>query len=215
MLKLDILVRKEHLEDDLREIIRYVHPEWVDNFGDELKTTPLSGGISNTLYACFPKSKGLNSNDTLLFRLYGKDTEKLIDRSKEIAAMSMINAIGLGPKFYCEFVNGCCYEYMCGVICDTKLVSDPAVYTKIAEATATLHLANFKGLRSEDELDETDERPFIFDKIKQILDLVSADYAKNMSHMTEAYLKKTPSLTQLKEEFCSLEAQMRKYICFI
>lgn len=196
---LDVTVTETNLESDVKRIIETIHPEWVRNFGDELKVRELNGGISNKLFACFPKSYGLDSTETLLVRVYGKDSEKFIDRDEEIATIEIIKDIGLGPKFYCRFANGICYEYLPGSIVDHQLVTDPEVYPKIADSVARLHLANFKGRRTQHQL-EPNEKPFILWKIGQLLDLIREDYSANMTKMTADYLKKTPSLAQLREE---------------
>lgn len=207
--EIEIEVTEKNLENDLKQIIEKVHPEWLDKFGEELKTSTMNGGISNKLYACYPKSIGLDSTETLLVRLYGKDTEKFIDRDEEIATLKTFKAIDLGPKFYCSFLNGICYEYLPGSIVDYKIVTDPVSFPRIAESIASLHLANFKGLRTEEQLDK-DEKPFIFNKIAQLIDLIRPDYSKNMSKMTDECLKKTPTLTQLRDELSFLQNQIKK-----
>lgn len=207
---IDVEVSEEHLESDMRKILEQAYPEWLAKYGnDQIKTSPMNGGISNKLYACYPNSIGLNSHETLLFRLYGKDTEKFVDREEEIATLSIINSIGLGPRFYTSFRNGICYEYLPGRIADYELVTNPDVYPKIAESVATLHLASFKGLRTEEQL-EPDEKPFIFEKIRQVIDLIREDYTANIPKMTDVYLKKTPTIRQLRDELSYMEARVKE-----
>lgn len=206
----EVEVNESDLENSLKKVIELVHPEWIEHFSEDMKIIPLSGGISNKLYACYPKSKGFNSTETLLFRIYGKNTELVVDREHEIATMTLMQSIGLGPKFYCRFAHGICYEYLPGAIVDQKMASQPDIYAKIAEATASMHLADFKGLRTDEHL-ESDESLFIFDKIADLIGLLNEDYKSSMVKMTDAFLKKTPTVSQLREELSSIKARVKQY----
>ncbi len=101
-------------------------------------TTCVRGGITNSLFACYLKPNGLNHNETILFRVYGENSEKFISRSNEIDTMCLMNKEELGPKFYGRFKNGICYEYLPGSILDQSMVFDENIFPKVAKAIAGL-----------------------------------------------------------------------------
>lgn len=197
----DLFIEETNLNESVKRIACTLRPEWSDK---ELMIRELSGGITNRLVGCYPAHLGsFDTEETILFRVYGKNTELFISRSDEITTMQLMKQIGLGPKYYCSFKNGISYEYLPGAILDERLVRDDNVYPKVAQATATMHLLNFD--------DSSHHEPFIFNKIRDLLDLVKPDYKANMSHMTDDLLARVPSLSQLKQEFQFLESHLLNY----
>lgn len=200
-LELDVEVLEENLENSVKIILAQIRPEWEAHFSD-LTISSLSGGISNKLFCCYLKSDGPDTSNTILFRVYGKNTEKFVNRQDEIATMKLMNSIKLGPKFYCTFKNGISYEYLPGSIADPKLVYEPLVFPKIAESVATLHLANFKGIDTENDMNPN-EKPFVYIKITELLNLIDEE---NMPKTNDKY-----SLKSLKEEFNFLWTRIEQY----
>eukprot|EP01083_Nonionella_stella_P075533 205392_1 len=72
----------------------------------------IQGGITNLLYLLTPKSGDeCKSNDQasghkLLVRIYGENTEVLIDRDREEKLFYELGNVGFGPKLYGIFGNG-------------------------------------------------------------------------------------------------------------
>lgn len=110
---------------------------------DAIQIVCVRGGITNSLFATYLKSNGMNHADTILFRVYGENSEKFISRSNEIDTMCLMNEQGLGPRFYGRLRNGICYEYLPGSILDQNMVSDQSIYTKVAKAIAGLRKFHF------------------------------------------------------------------------
>jgi ethanolamine kinase len=192
----------------IAQLAQTVRPEWNS---EEIRISLLNGGVTNKLFSCYSDTFGLDSAHTLLFRIYGKKTEQFISRDEEIRVMEWAQSVGLGPRFYFKFKNGICYEYLPGRILDYELVQDASVYPRIAEAIASLHLINFKGLRVSSEL-EPGESVFIFSKIKQLIELLGeGDYSTSMRHMDESLLARTPCLDQIRKEFLELAARIDAY----
>jgi hypothetical protein len=57
--------------DSLLKIALALRPSWQNEAGN-IKIKMLSGGITNTLMACYLAENDLDSSQTLLFRIYGK-----------------------------------------------------------------------------------------------------------------------------------------------
>lgn len=83
------------------------------------------------------KHKG-KTNDVLI-RLNGKSTEKLLDRKRELHNMKLAHKFGLGPKIFCSFDNGICYEYFEGRSLQPHEMSSDFFIPRIARKLAQYH----------------------------------------------------------------------------
>jgi ethanolamine kinase len=211
--ELDTSITDENLTAAITEITHRIRPDFNAN-NDKLVIQNLSGGITNRLVACYPQKSGLNTRDTILFRLYGKHTENFISRDDEIATMKILKKHDLGPQLYCKFSNGIAYEFLPGHILDQNMVNDEKIFTRVAKTFAYFHFIDFDEPTTALDLakkSNNSKKPFIFPKIYQLLNLVKSDYQANMPHMSEAFLKKIPSLVKLKDEVKQLEDHIMAY----
>lgn len=204
---IEIKVNENLDENQFKQIAVKIKPEWSDQ---PIETTCIRGGITNSLFACYLKSTGVNHSSTILFRVYGENSEKFISRTAEIETMCLMNKQGLGPQYYGRFKNGICYEFLPGEILDQKMVYDEAIYTKVAKAIAGLHMTQFEGFVFETDL-QSDKEIFIFTEIWKLFDLVLDDYKANMPNMTDEYLKLIPSKEDLQKEIQFLQNHITAY----
>jgi ethanolamine kinase len=94
-----------------------------------LSLTQLSGGITNTVYLFeAPASR-------FVVRVYGNNTDAIIDRREEIAHILQIRLMAINATF----ANGLVVEYMEGVACEVPMLADPLISDKIAVALAQMH----------------------------------------------------------------------------
>ena len=63
----------------------------------------------------------------VLVRVYGEETERIIDRNIEMLNMRLLHAAGCSEPLYCKFSNGICYGFSPGICLDEKLVREPEV----------------------------------------------------------------------------------------
>jgi len=197
MQEFDVKLTTDNYKENITRICRELRPNWLSDDSD-LIIKPLNGGITNSLYACHLKDKHWNDNDTILFRIYGMNTEDFISRSDEMATMVLMKKIELGPQTYGHFQNGICYELISGDILTIDDVYNEKIYTKLAEAISTLQHSKFKGFKYLTE-DQTNEI-FLFEKLDKLFDLVHDDYKANMNDMTDELLKIIPSKDTIKKE---------------
>ena len=208
-LVLDVCINDENLNEQITEIYQKIRPNAQR---DTLIISTLSGGITNRLLACYSKEHGLDSGETVLFRLYGKNTEEFISREDEISTMKLLKKHSLGPELYCQFKNGISYEYLPGKILNKKMVFEEKILSKIALAFAYLHFIEFDGLITALDLEKKlNKKPFIFPEIYVLLNLVKSDYKAHMPQMTDDYLKTIPSKEKLKHEIKYLEDHLTAY----
>ena len=108
----------ENLDTEIKEITLKIRPEWSNK--PPMETVCVRSGITNSLFACYLKSTGLNHHETILYRIYNDKSEKLINRTSEIEAMCLTSEMGLGPKYFGKFKNGILYEFLTGSILDLE-----------------------------------------------------------------------------------------------
>ena len=116
-----------------------VKPVWN---GKMLKATQISFGtcITSTLIACYYGEK-MSNGTSILVRINGFGTEKIIDRENEINTLNIISSVESmnGVKLLAVFANGICYEYHGGSILDVQTVRDPHIAKLTAIEMAQLH----------------------------------------------------------------------------
>lgn len=108
-------------------------------------------GCTNKLIGCcIPKHNNndeiaLGDDDNLchyeviLIRIYGKNTEVLIDRHKEIENFKLLHKYGFAPMLLATFDNGLSYEYSNGKPLSKSDVYDEEVWRMIARRMAEMH----------------------------------------------------------------------------
>lgn len=69
-----------------------------------------------------------SSDDVVLVRVYGNMTDLYLDRERELEIFQILHEHGCGPKLYCSFENGICYQFMQGIVLDDTLLRQPVVY---------------------------------------------------------------------------------------
>lgn len=94
-------------DDSIFELLNRVFA-WNDK--NILKLDPVSGGITNSLFRC----NNTTTNETVLIRLYGKSTDSIIDRKRELVAHEMLFDLDLASKLYAKFNNGIIYGFIQG-----------------------------------------------------------------------------------------------------
>lgn len=114
----------------------------------------LTAGITNVIVKCSCKSSGdapflvrmyvrelpwrqgshgMDSNHAPRhWRSYGKNTELLINRERELANHTLLFSLGLAPAVLGRFDNGYAYEFAPGKSCSPAQVSDPKISSIIA-----------------------------------------------------------------------------------
>jgi ethanolamine kinase len=90
----------EQRQADVKRVAQELTPAgYLDG---ELSITQVSGGITNELY----KVTGTDSSHSVLVRLYGANTEILIDREIDNKCCAELSRLQLAPIFFGRFENG-------------------------------------------------------------------------------------------------------------
>ena len=84
-------------------------------------------------------------HEMILVRVYGHNSELMIDRKSEIRNMRLLHANDCGSELYASFKNGLAYQFLPGATLDLETVVDPCIYPLIARACAKMHSIKCKG----------------------------------------------------------------------
>ncbi|CAJ0575693.1 unnamed protein product, partial [Mesorhabditis spiculigera] len=118
-------------DQEALDILKTLKPEWKR---EDVKFEVFTAGITNKIFAA-----SVSDDDKVIFRVFGKNTEKIIDRRHELESWAVLAEKGLAAPLLGLFKNGIVCGYLPGKTLDVKLVRKPEMQTKIAEAMAKMH----------------------------------------------------------------------------
>ena len=81
----------------------------------------------------------------ILIRVYGHNSELMIDRQSEIRNMTLLHANDCGSELYASFQNGLAYQFLPGSILTMDTVLDPLIFPFISNVHTSM-LLPFAGL---------------------------------------------------------------------
>eukprot|EP00752_Nemacystus_decipiens_P017308 g15505.t1 len=90
------------LQKEVLSYIREALPGWRSLPDQDIQLKQITGGITNVIF----KARNLATGEGALVRVYGKDTDLLLDRTKEAAVFSELSTLGFGPKLLGKFKGG-------------------------------------------------------------------------------------------------------------
>ena len=100
-------------------------------------------GITNTLSKATKQWPGntesQNDDGAILMRAYGKGTDVLINREREVKAHNLLASMGLAPPLLARFENGLIYKFVQGDVCTPEDLRRPEVYRQVAKLLGQWH----------------------------------------------------------------------------
>lgn len=111
--------------------------------------------------------------EVILIRIYGENTEVLIDRRKEIENFKLLYNYGFAPRLLATFENGLSYEYLDGKPLSKTDVFDEQVWRKIAQRMAEMH----RNITTCDGINPLPTESTLWSKIRSFFDLIPAKYS--------------------------------------
>lgn len=137
---LSITVDPKNNKDDIYEILKLIRPSWEKN---SVMFKVFTEGITNQLIGCY---QHLEEDKMVLIRIYGENTERIIDRQVERLSMQLLHSLDMSPPLFCTFNNGMCYGYLVGEPLDEKSISNDKISRLIAKEMARLHSIKSKNI---------------------------------------------------------------------
>ena len=124
------------------ELAYAFNPAWKHTEG-EVEIVRFTDGITNTLSKATKNVPGKTQteidDDALLMRAYGKGTDVLIDREREMRAHSLLASMNLAPPLLARFENGLMYGFLQGDVCTPEDLRKPEVYRQVAKRLGQCH----------------------------------------------------------------------------
>lgn len=124
------------------KLVQAYAPEWKDSNG-KIKFKRFTEGITNTLTKATIEFPGNTASEVdrnaILLRAYGKGTDVLIDRQRELNAHTLLASRGLAPPLLARFENGLMYKYVEGDVCSPEDLRKPEVYKQVAQRLGQWH----------------------------------------------------------------------------
>lgn len=124
------------------ELAHEVYPEWKHTPG-AVEIVQFTDGITNTLSKATKRVPGQTAaqddDEAILLRAYGKGTDVLIDRARELKAHELLASMDLAPPLLARFDNGIVYKFVQGHVCSPADLRRPHVYRATAKRIGQWH----------------------------------------------------------------------------
>ncbi|TKA25729.1 hypothetical protein B0A50_05825 [Salinomyces thailandicus] len=124
------------------ELVEALDAEWKNAEGPVVFKR-FTDGITNTLTKAVKKRSGRSKaeidDEAILIRAYGKGTDVLIDRDRELRAHNLLATLGLAPPLLARFDNGLMYRFIQGDVCNPEDLRRPEVYRAVAKTLGQWH----------------------------------------------------------------------------
>lgn len=139
----------------------------------------------------------------LLIRIYGKNTEVLIDRRKEVTNFNLLHRYGFAPKLYASFNNGLVYEYTDGKPLGKTHVYEEHVWREIAKRMAEMHRdikCDSNAIANGTTTDGESPAPVLWTKVRRFLDLLPETFTDpaKQQRFVRYYIYLVQFMTHLK-----------------
>jgi len=192
------LFDQEALLAAARKLVCQLRPEWADK--EDLMHRVFSGGISNVLVGYYLQG---DRDDCVLVRVYGHNTDLLVDRKAEIRNMRAFHAQGIGPALLATFANGIAYEYVAGEMFTYEMIVDPAVVQLVVEMFAQMH-----------RIPVERKEAVLFDRMRQFHHFMRDDGFAGDDVKAKRYVEwQIPSKDELFKEIEDMEAALKDVDC--
>lgn len=145
------------------------------------------GHTNKLIGCCIPKH---NNNDeiaaadedslcnyeVILLRIYGENTEVLIDRHKEIENFKLLHKYRFAPNLLATFNNGLSYEYTNGKPINKPDLFDEQIWRRIAQRMAEMHRTIPTNCNTDGTGTPTPAKPTLWTKMRSFFDLIPAKF---------------------------------------
>ncbi|VDN03022.1 unnamed protein product [Thelazia callipaeda] len=118
-------------------LIETIKPSWDREF---ISFKILTGGITNRiLCATYTPTNITEEKERLLIRIYGNNTSKIIDRTKEIMNWLFLASHGCAAEVYARFSNGIISGFIPGNTLTVDNICDENIVTNTCKSLSKMH----------------------------------------------------------------------------
>jgi ethanolamine kinase len=143
-------------------------PQWSSLRAADVKLSVISGGITNSLVKLVPPLP----LQPVVLRVFGANTDIIIERQRELRVLLQLNAAGFGAPVLLTFTNGRVEAWLPARPLEPAELSDETLSPRIAQLLAAFHAA------AVDEPREPRLWPLVRGWLRTALTLVLPDAAK-------------------------------------
>lgn len=136
----------EALHNDAKSLLRQLLPRWNAFDDQDIQVCKISGGITNVLLKLSPPEGSQQS--AVAMRVFGDKTEDLIDRTRELRILRILNANGFGAPVLGTFENGRVETFIPYHPLTDSQLSDPQISSAVAVRLAQLHAVSLSDQRT-------------------------------------------------------------------
>ncbi|XP_055389828.1 ethanolamine kinase [Condylostylus longicornis] len=151
-----------------------------------------------------------NNIDIVLIRVYGNNTELLIDRKAEQRNIRLLHSYGFAPQLFATFKNGLAYEYVPGCTLTPLTVIQPKIWTLIAQRMADMHKVKLSIILNQNNIkfNKNEIEPMLWRKTQILLNLIPEKFSDKIKH--DRVSKIFSSISALRKEFEELYKILEK-----
>eukprot|EP00262_Sarcandra_glabra_P007918 TRINITY_DN21032_c0_g1_i1.p1 TRINITY_DN21032_c0_g1~~TRINITY_DN21032_c0_g1_i1.p1 ORF type:complete len:397 (-),score=75.26 TRINITY_DN21032_c0_g1_i1:222-1319(-) len=191
-LTINISLSLPQLKPRITELCRDLFKKWSRLDDSRFSIETVSGGITNLLLKVSVTEEG--GNDILLtVRLYGPNTEYVIDRKRELQAVRYLSAAGFGAELLGVFGNGMVQSFIDARTLSPSDMTNPKLATEIARQLRKFHEVEIPGSRE----------PQLWNDLFKFLEKASAlkfdDSEKQMKYETISFKEVRDAINELKD----------------
>ncbi|CAM6087517.1 unnamed protein product [Calypogeia fissa] len=200
-LHVDPLVPSEDLLAAVRRVCKVLVKDWANIDETTFGVSTITGGITNLLLKVWVDGKGV-SPDTVTVRIFGANTEAVIDRNRELQALCHLSLAGFGAQLIGLFENGMVQSFIVASTLTPPELSKPRLAAHIAKELRRFHEAEVPGSRE----------PQLWVDIGKFTDEASTvsfdDHSKQKTYDTISFIELREEIQALKKSCDCLEAPL-------
>ncbi|CAB3399396.1 unnamed protein product [Caenorhabditis bovis] len=150
------LTSKRECEFSALQILSSIRPQWPK---DCIEFEYFSVGITNKIFAA------KCDEEAVIFRVFGKNTDKIINRNNEVIAWKKLAIHSLAAPIYAQFKNGLVCGFIEGKSLEMEMMKAPETRRRIARSIAHLH-----------KMVPRENKPICFKKMREFFSAFSSDF---------------------------------------
>lgn len=190
-LSIDSSLPLPQLKPRIIELCRELFKNWSNLDSSCFSIETVSGGFTNLLLKVSVK-EDTGANVHLMVRLYGPNTDLVIDRKREMQAIPHLSAAGFGAKLLGIFGNGTVQSFLNARTLSHSDISRPEIAAKISKQLHKFHQVEVPGSRE----------PQLWSDVFRFLEKASV---LNFDDKAKQAIYETISFQEIREEINALK----------
>ncbi|EEC84637.1 hypothetical protein OsI_31512 [Oryza sativa Indica Group] len=171
---------------------------WSSLDSSRFSIETVSGGITNMLLKVSAED-GKGNKSSVTVRLYGPNTDLVIDRKRELQAIPHLSAAGFGAQLLGTFENGMVQSFIYARTLTPSDMKEPRIAAEIAKEIRRFHQVDIPGSKEPQLWDD------IFKFMKKASILEFEDKEKQKRYETISFRKIQDEVKELKLYFIDFE----------